>query len=80
MFRVKQRSRLEYNAEWAMGFKSLTLGSSMKISSSIGLKKTPLKLVIFIGFFTPGMKKFPYLPETRPIRKSYIYLLLTDLF
>ena len=66
MFRVKQRSRLEYNAEWAMGFKSLTLGSSMKISSSIGLKKT-LNISHFYRVFYPWHEEIS-LPETRPIR------------
>ena len=53
--------------------------SDMEISSSLGLKKT-LKLArgkenlasrIFGGFFNPWEEEIS-IPETRPIRKSYI--------
>ena len=48
--------------------------SGMEISSSLGLKTT-LKLargLIFGAFFNPWDKEIS-IPETQPIRKSYIY-------
>ena len=54
--------------------------SGMEISSSHGLKK-PIKLACglnFKGFFNPRYEDIP-IPETRPIRKSYISKLILTL-
>ena len=54
--------------------------SSMKNSSSIGLKKTLKVSNLCRVFLPPGMKKLPYLKLGSFGNTILIYLILTDLF